>query len=211
PQPASPRRWPRRAVRCRVRSGADPSRGHRRAHHRAVASAWRDASIPLSFGLRLARLSGSFRSGRRREILFLDPAGLDAGLHDQGLGFLLAEIGGAEDAGVLHGFTILALAPPDQVVRDAAGQVLDRLDAVLAERHEHLGRGTGNFLEGILDAEVLALGVELGLLLVQELARARLQLLRGFLVEAFDAGEFLLLDQEELLDRLESFRRQQLA
>src|SRR5882724_1416499 len=113
-----------------------------------------------SFGLRLARLSGSFRSRRRRQILFLDPAGLDAGLHDQGLGLLLAEIEVAEDAGVLHGFAVLALAPAEQVVGDAASQILDRLDAVLAQRHEHPGGGAGNLFEGILDTEILALAVE---------------------------------------------------
>src|SRR5882672_4024944 len=146
----------------------------------------------LCFSLRLACLSGSFGSWRRRQILFLDPAGLDAGLHDQGLGLFLAEIEVAENAGVLHGLAVLTLAPADQVVSDTASQILDRLDAILAHRHEHLGGGTGNLFQGILNAEILALAVELGLLLVEELARARLQLLRGFLVEALDAGELLV-------------------
>ena len=46
-------------------------------------------------------------------------------------------------------------------VGGAAGQVFDRLDAVLAEPHQH-GRGHARHLfEGILDAEFFALGVEL--------------------------------------------------
>src|SRR5262249_5987839 len=145
-----------------------------------------------ALGLRLAGLGWRLRRRWRRKILFLAPARLDAGLHDQSLGLLLAEIEISQDAGVFDGLAVLALAPADQVVGDAAGQVLDRLEAVLAELHQHLGADAGNLFERILDAQLLARGVELGLFPVQELARARLQLLSRVLVEALDAGELLL-------------------
>ena len=40
--------------------------------------------------------------------------------------------------GCALGLAVLALGPAGQVVGGAAGQILDRLDAVLAERHQHL-------------------------------------------------------------------------
>src|SRR6478752_8483575 len=95
---------------------------------------------PWPLGLCLGCLGRSFggRFGRRRrEILFLDPAGLDPRLHDQRLGFLARQIEAIEDAGVLDRLAVLALGPADQVVGGAAGQILDRLDAILAETDHH--------------------------------------------------------------------------
>ena len=106
---------------------------------------------------------------------------------------------------------VLALGPADQVVGGAAGQILDRLDAVLAELHQHRRGDAGHVLERVLDAELLALGVELGLRLGEIFAGARLQFARGVLVEAFDGGDLLLVDHGHLLDRVEAFRGQQLA
>src|SRR5262245_22618413 len=163
-------------------------------------------------GLSFAGLSGGVFGGRRRrQILLLDPAGFDTRLHDQRLGVLTRELEPVEDAGVLHGLAVLALRPADQVVGDGAGQVLDRLDAVLAQMHQHLGGDAGDLLERILDAEFLAFAVEFGLFLVQEFARTGLELAGGLLVEAFDAGKLLIVDHQQFFDRLEAFRCQQLA
>jgi hypothetical protein len=59
------------------------------------------------------------------------------------------------------GLAFLALAPAEQVVGGATGQILDRLDVVLAELHQH-GGDARHLLERILDTKLLALGVELG-------------------------------------------------
>src|SRR3954447_2964279 len=67
-----------------------------------------------------------------------DPAGLDARLHDQGLGVLARNLVGIENArmfGRLAAF--LAFGPADQVIGGAAREILDSLDVVLAEFHQH--------------------------------------------------------------------------
>ena len=69
----------------------------------------------------------------------------------------------------------------------------------------------GTSLHGVLDAERLPLGVELGLDAGEIVAGAGLQLGRGLLVEALDAGEFLDRDVGQFLDRVEAFGRQELA
>ena len=87
---------------------------------------------------------------------------------------------------------LLALGPADQIVGGATGEVLDGLDVVLAELDQHLRGHAGHVLQRILDAELLAPGLEFGLELVEIFAGAALQLVRGFLVEPFDAGQFLV-------------------
>ena len=85
------------------------------------------------------------------------------------------------------GLAVLALGPAGEIVGSAAGEVLDRLDVVLAERDQHLGGHAGDVPQRVLDAEFLALGIELRLDLAEIVAGALLQFARGFLVEAFDA------------------------
>src|SRR5215510_9028181 len=144
--------------------------------------------------------------GRRRcEVLFLDPAGLDAGLHDQRLGFVARQLEAVEDAGVLGGLTVFAFAPADKIVGGATREVLDRLDVVLAELDEHRGSDTRNLAHRILYAQFLALGVELCFLRGEVLARAVLELAGSLFVEAFDAGDFFLVDHRQLFHRLEAF------
>ena len=101
--------------------------------------AWIGAGVRLGLDLGIG-----LRVGRRRveapgEVGLGDPAGLDAGLHDHLLGLLARQLEAVEHAGVAHALAVLALGPADQVVGGAAGEILDRLDVVLAERHHHLG------------------------------------------------------------------------
>src|SRR3954454_18347574 len=115
----------------------------------------------LSFRL---NLGGFLGGGGRRQILFLDPAGLDARLHDQCLDVLARQVEAFECSGMLGDLAVLALGPAGKIVCGTASQLLDCLDAVLAELHEFRRGGAGHFLERIRDAELLALGIELGLL-----------------------------------------------
>ena len=112
---------------------------------------------------------------------------------------------------MLDGLAILALAPAHQVVGRATGQILDRLDAVLAEMHKHFGRDPRHFLEGGVDAEPLAFGVEFDFLPGQKILRARLQLAGGFLIEALDPGDFLFIHDKQFFDGAKSFRSKQLT
>jgi hypothetical protein len=65
--------------------------------------------------------------------------------------------------------------PSRSARRERAGEILDRLDAVLAERDQHGGGQAGTIsFRLVLDAERLALGVLLGLELVEIFARAGL-------------------------------------
>ena len=63
----------------------------------------------------------------------------------------------------LRGLAVLALGPAGQIVGGATGQILHGLDAVFAEGNQHLGRDARQFLEFVGDAELVALGIELGL------------------------------------------------
>ena len=69
----------------------------------------------------------------------------------------------------------------------------------------------GHALQRVLDAQLLALGVEFGGQLVEIVLRARLQFVGDLVVEAFDRGELHLVDIGDFLDRLEAFRGQQLG
>src|SRR6185312_5234391 len=171
------------------------------------------ASIKKPFSLRLYRsvfALGRF-FGRRVQLGLGDPAGLHTGLHDQRLGLLAGDVETVEEAWLALGFAVLALGPAGQVVGGAAGEILDRLHAALTELDQDRGGDAGNVLHVVLDAEFLALGVELRLLLREVFARALLQLARRVLVEAFDRGDFLFVDEREFLDRAETFRGKQLA
>src|SRR6185437_16785030 len=73
------------------------------------------------------------------EIGLADPAGLEARLHDHRLGVVAGNLDAVENARVLGRLAaVLALGPANEIVGGAAGEVLDRLDLVLAEPHQHL-------------------------------------------------------------------------
>src|SRR5262249_45149583 len=71
-----------------------------------------DGSSHVGFG----RFRRRFLHRRRRQILFLDPAGLDARLHDQRLGFVARQIETVENARLALGLAMLALGPAATVV-----------------------------------------------------------------------------------------------
>src|SRR5690606_33483674 len=89
--------------------------------------------LRLGFGLAFA-FSGL---GRRCERRFVDPARLDPGLHYDRLRLVALHAEPVENAGLALGLAVLALDPAGQVVGRAAGEILDRLDAVFAEGNEH--------------------------------------------------------------------------
>src|SRR6185295_15251243 len=91
----------------------------------------RDLVAPGSLR-RLGRFGrGFFGCGRRREVGLGDPAGLEAGLHDQRFAVLAAQFKAVEEARLVLGLAILPLGPAGQVVGRATREILDRLDAVL--------------------------------------------------------------------------------
>src|ERR1700682_132937 len=85
------------------------------------------------------------------EIGLGDPAGDDARLHDHVLGVVARNFVGVENAGMLGRLAaFLALGPADQIVGGASRQILDRLDLVLAEFHQHLRGHAGHRLLSII-------------------------------------------------------------
>src|SRR3984957_9771711 len=146
------------------------------------------------------------------EIGFGDPAGNDARLHDHVLRIVARDFVGIENAGMLGRLAaFLALGPADQIVGGASRQILDGLDIVLAELHQHLRGHAGHPLQSIVHAELLSFVFELAFELFQILASPALQFVGGFVVETFDAGQFLDVDHRQFLHRGEAFRGQQLA
>src|SRR3954452_19214689 len=137
------------------------------------------ASIRVTSSFALSRLIFSRLSlfGRLGEIGLGDPAGLDAGLHDHRFGIVTGDVEAIERAGELGLLAaFLAFGPADQIVGGAAGEVVDRLEVVLAELHQHFRGDAGHVLDGVLDAELLALGLDLGLLLLEIFTRTVLKL-----------------------------------
>jgi hypothetical protein len=106
---------------------------------------------------------------------------------------LLGEIEVGEDAGVLHGLAVLALLHPikSSVTQPARSSTVLRPSSPSATSILVVAREP---LEVVVDAKFLRLSSSSASSLSRN-SRARLQLLRGFLVEAFDAGELLLVDQ----------------
>src|SRR3990172_12787067 len=164
-------------------------------------------------------VGGLLRLARRRlglrldEVLGLHPTREHAGRHDDLLGVLAPGVEAIEHALVANGLGILlllALGPADEVVGRAIGEILERLDAGLAERDQHRRRDPRDLGEIVGDAELAALGVALRLLLLQILARTRLDLACGVLVEALDMSDFGQIDEGDLLDGSEPFADEQL-
>jgi len=106
---------------------------------------------------------------------------------------------------------LLAFGPADQFVGGAIGEILDRLDAVLAQSDEH-GRGEArHFSQFVGHAKFAALGVALGFLLLQIFAGAVLDFGCRVLVETLDVGDFGKIDERDFLDRGEAFGDEQLG
>src|SRR5215218_2456683 len=176
----------------------------------------RGTNADLALPLPLRRLSfglGLFGRSLGLHDLFrlLDPAGLDAGGHDHVLGVRTGDVEAVEGTLVAGGLGTTALRPADEIVGGAAGQVLDILDVVLAEGHQHGGGDAVDLLQLVGDAQLLATALVLGLDAGQVLLGAALDLAGGILIEAFDGGHFAGVHIGDLLDRAEAFGGEKLA
>ncbi len=79
---------------------------------------------------RAAALSGL---GGLRGAAFVDPADPGAGFHDDGPALVAREPEAVEHARVARGRAACLLDPAMQIIDGASGEILDRLDAVLAK------------------------------------------------------------------------------
>ncbi len=99
----------------------------------------------------------------------------------------------------------------EQLVARQVGQVVERLDALLAEDDEDRRGQPRELCEVIGDAHLLAPLVELAVALGQVGEAAIAQLLGQLLVEALDRRQFLERHVGDLLDRREPFRDEQVG
>ena len=116
-----------------------------------------------------------------------------------------------EHAGEDLGLAVLAFLPADQVVGGIAGEILDRLDAVLAERHQHGGGDAGISRSSSSTPSSLRLASCSASICSQIFAGARLDLAAVSSskpsIEAISLG----IDIGDFLDAGEAFGGQQLA
>src|SRR6185295_12108036 len=190
-----------RRVRTQVRSGPAPFAG---------------LSEPRSSlrGVRIGGLLGlvRVRGGGR---IFLEPVG--AGGHDDLVALLFGQaVVGEDPALVLGPVARLAAARLDpllldQLVGGEIGQIVERPDPGLAERHQHLLGEVRNLGEIVRDAELAALLARGGLAPLERFRGAALQLGRDVVVEAFDRGDFLDRDVGDFLEAGEAFGEEQLG
>src|SRR5579871_3560549 len=134
----------------------------------------------------------------------LDPAGRDAGPHDEGFGPIGRESELLEDARLAHALAVLGFEPAAQVVGHQAGEVFQGLHLALAQRHRHR-QGHA------LDFQFAAALVIFGRFLFEVFAGARLQLLGRLLAEALDGGDFGRVHIGHVFDGGEALGDQQLG
>src|SRR3954469_6245889 len=158
----------------------------------------------MRFGFQL--FLGAFRLDRR-----LDPARLDARGHNYRLGVGARESELVQDALVAHRLGTLAVRPAHEVVGGAAGEVLDGLDIVLAERDQHRGRDAVDFPHVVGDAQFLPPRLLLGLDAGEIVLGSGLDLGGRVLVEALDRREFGRVHVGQFLNGAEALRGQKLA
>ena len=149
--------------------------------------------------------------GLSGEIGFRDPASRQTSLHDHLLRLDTRDFELGEQAFELLRLAVLAFAPADEVVGGAAGEVLDRLDAVLTEGDHHLRGHTVDLAQLVGYAECFALLVHFSFQALQIFAGALLDFLGGFFVETVDGGDFVEFDISQLLDGGKAFGSQNLA
>src|SRR5687768_16213312 len=142
---------------------------------------------------------------------------MGAGGHDDLVALLLVEAVIGEDPGLVLGPEILLAAARldplllDQLVGGEVGQIVERLDAGLAQGHQHLLGEIGHFGQRIVDAHRAALLAGGLLLALQRFLGAALQLGGELLVEALDRAQLLRLDIGYLLERAEALGDEQLG
>src|SRR6266542_857225 len=91
--------------------------------------------------------------GGLRGTTFVDPA---AGFHYHGPALVAREPEAVEHARVARGRAACLLDPAMQIIGGASGEILDRLDAVLAQGDQHRRADPGNSAQCGLDAELPA-------------------------------------------------------
>src|SRR5579872_4971763 len=126
-----------------------------------------------------------------------EPVG--ARLHDHGVGVVGIEL----DAGALRDL--------DQLVAGKIGQIVERLDAFFADRHQQRRAHAFDLGHLVGDAEFAATRLVLFVALFDEGERALLQLLGDLFLETFDAGELVDRHVSDVLDRREAFGHQQMG
>src|SRR5665213_3937814 len=141
---------------------------------------------PLALRRRIGRSVG-IRRGRRSELGFRYPAGLQPRLHDHGFRVLARDFEAVEEARLMLAFAVLALGPAGQVVGGATSEIFDGLHAVLAELDEHRRGDTGNFLQLVGNAQFDTFVIQFSLLLIEIFLGAFLQFARRICIEGFDA------------------------
>src|SRR5260370_15780322 len=157
----------------------------------AVGSGWVMAAIkPMaSFSvLGLGRFGGRSVLGRETVL---------AGLHDDGVGGVVIHRALAHDLAQLIGGEIR--------------EIVARLHALLAQRHDHRqGEALGR-AHILVDAQLFEAGGEFGVALFDVFAGAALQLGGDLLVEALDAGQVLDRGFGDVLDRAVTFGHQEMG
>src|SRR6266536_3340563 len=98
--------------------------------------------------------------GGLRGTTFVDPADPGAGFHYHGPALVAREPEAVEHARVARGRAACLLDPAMQIIGGASGEILDRLDAVLAQGDQHRRADSGNFAQRGLDAQLPAPGSE---------------------------------------------------
>ena len=103
------------------------------------------------------------------------------------------------------------LKPAGQIIGDATGEIFQRFNVIFTQTHQH-GRGqTFHRRQIIADAHFFALRIELFIFAVQMVAGTILDFLSGFLVKAFNIGNFLNRHISHFFNRSKAFRSQKLG
>src|SRR3954451_10547715 len=160
----------------------------------------------MRLGLGLGRRLALRCLGRR-----LDPAELDAGRDDHALGVGPGDLEPVEEALVADRVRTFAVGPADEVVGREVGEILDRLDAVLAKRDQHRCRDAVDFPQLVFHSKLLPASVLLGLDAGKVLLRAVLNLAGRVLVEALDGRDLAGIHVGDLLDGAEALGGEELG
>ena len=114
--------------------------------------------------------------------------------------------------GIADGFAVLAFAPAGEIVGGAAGEILHGLDAVFADRDQHSAVTPGTSFSSSATPSSRRLGVEFGLDLRPD-SRGRGPAIRSPVSSSKPSIEAMsfCVHHGEFLDRIESFRGEQLA
>src|SRR5689334_1618308 len=147
----------------------------------------------------------------RQEIFGLHPSCLHARLHDQGIHLVRREVKAVQRAGNAHALRSFVLDIAQQVVTGATCKIFQRLDPVFSQFDQHGRRQLFELGDFVFNAQFAASRFERSVLLLYMSESARLEFLRGLLVEALDLRKFVNRDIGNIFDAGEAFRSQQLC